>query len=259
MWPYLKRVWRHRSLILTFAKRDLKVKYSQTFLGILWSILQPLTGILIFTFFFNQVVKIDDLGFPYALFAISGMVPWYFFSYLVYSSNESMLVNQDIIKKIYFPKLVLPLSKVLVGLVEFGISFILFIIFAAFFKVAPPLEVILFPFFVILNIIIGLSVSISLTAASTRYRDLHHIVPYLINFGIWLTPVFYPATLLPDGFSWIMYLNPMAAVIAGFRWTLLGDSIPSIYYTISFIPIVFLLILGTKYFIRLEQDIADIL
>jgi lipopolysaccharide transport system permease protein len=258
--PYLHKVWSYRAMILSFARKDIKVKYSQTLLGVLWSALQPLTGLAIFTFFFGGLLgmEIPD-GTPYALFAFSGLISWNFFSYLVHSSRETLLVNQEIIKKIYFPRLVLPLSKILVGLVEFFISFVLFVVFALFFGALPGWEVLLFPVFVLLNILVGLSVSIWLSALTVRYRDFHHIIPYLINFGIWLTPVFYPATLLPQGYEWLLYLNPMSAVIAGFRWTLLGAAVPSMFYLFSFIPVFFLVILGIRYFIKIEKDIADVL
>lgn len=258
-WTYLKKVWEYRAMILSFAKRDIKIKYSQTVLGILWSVIQPLTGLVVFTFFFDKLIKLDTLDTPYALFAFSGMISWYFFSYIVHSSHEALLVNQEIIKKIYFPKLILPLSKVLVGLVDFLISFALFIIFALFFKVIPSWTCLLFPIFLILNIVVGLSISIWLSAMTVRYRDFYHIVPYLINFSIWLTPVFYPATLLPADYNWLLYLNPMAAVIAGFRWSLLGGDMPSVYYLISFVPMFLLLFLGIRYFIKIEQNIADVL
>lgn len=258
LWEYLKKVWRYRKLILTFAARDLKVQYAQTFLGILWSAIQPLTGLLIFTFFFGKLISLDTEDIPYPLFAFSGMVAWYFFTYMVGQGGQSLVNSQDLIKKIFFPKLVLPLSKVLVGLVEFAISFVLLIILMLILGGMPGPEVVFFPFFVLLNILVGLVVAIWLSALTLRYRDLQHLIPYLVNFGIWVTPVFYPMTLIPEKYHYLLYLNPVAGVIAGFRWTLLNGDRPELAYLYSFVPVILLFFAGLFYFQKVEGKTADI-
>jgi len=258
LWEYLKKVWRYKKLILTFATRDLKVQYAQTFLGVLWSAIQPLTGLLIFTFFFGKIISLDTKDIPYPLFAFSGIMAWYFFTYMVGQGGHSLVNSQDLIKKIFFPKLVLPLSKVLVGIVEFAISIVLLIILMIIMGSMPGAEVIFFPLFILLNIIVGLAVAIWLSALTLRYRDLQHLIPYLVNFGIWVTPVFYPSTLIPEKYNYFLYFNPLAGVIAGFRWTLLNGERPEIAYFYSFIPVVILFIAGLFYFKKVEGKTSDI-
>ena len=260
LYVYFNKVWQHKSLILTLAKRDLKIKYAQTSLGLLWTAIQPLTGLLIFTLFFNQVMHID--GIPesgYAVFAFTGMTSWYFFNYLVYQGSTSLLQGQELIKKIYFPKLILPLSKVLVGLVDFGISMILLVIIMMFNGITPSWHIIFLPFFIVLNIIVGLSVSIWLSALTVRKRDLQHIVPYLINFGIWMTPVFFPATLIPEKFRFLLYFNPMAGIVEGFRWCIWEYGEYDIKYFVGIFISIILLFFGLVYFKKNEDEMIDML
>ena len=253
---YLKKVWEFRSMIITLTMRDLKVKYAQTFLGILWALLQPLVGVLVFTFFFTQLIKLEST-IPYPLIALSGIAAWYFFSSIIHSAGISLVHAHDLIKKVYFPRLVILVSKILSGLIELGITLCLLLILMLIFGVYPGIEILFLPVFIILTIVFGLSISLWLSALTLRYRDFHHIIPYLLNYGIWLTPVFFPVSIIPEKFNWLIYLNPMAAIIAGFRWSLLGDTFPDWMYWISFVPIIVLLILGLDYFRRNEYKIAD--
>lgn len=254
---YLGKVIHYRHLIFLFAIKDLKVKYSQTVLGLLWTILQPLTGLLIFTFFFDKVLDFYQEEIPYPLFAFSGMISWYYFTYIVMQGGTALTESQHILKKIYFPRIILPLSKVLVGFVDFAISFVLLFIMMMMTSRYPGFDVVYFPLFILLNVITGLSLAIWLSALTVRYRDFHHIIPYLVNFGIWLTPVFYPFTIIPQQYQFFTYFNPMAGVIAGFRFSLLGDTPPDPNFLISFIPVTLLLFLGLIYFRRIEGRIAD--
>ncbi len=256
--PDLRRLYAYRALVFVFARRDLKVQYSQTFMGILWSLLQPLTGLLIFSFFFSYVIKVDTGGIPYPLFAFSGMISWYFFSALMAQSGTSLMQSQYLIRKIYFPKLVLPVSKALSCFAEFGISLALLFAIMLATGYLPGVRLLLLPVFILLNLLTGLTVGLWLSALTIRYRDFHHIIPYLLNFGIWLTPVFYPVTLLPEKIKFLIYFNPMAGVIAGFRWSLLGGEAPSVHYTYAFGLVVLLFFGGLYYFRRMETKIADL-
>jgi len=242
---------------VAIAKRDLKVRYSQAFLGVLWAVIQPLTGLVIFTIFFDRLVKIQTPGMPYPLFAFSGMVSWFFFTHIVTNAGASLVESQALIRKVYFPRILLLFAKTIVGLVEFGISMILLILLMLVMGFPPRWSIILLPLFVLLNIAVGLSIAIWLGALTIRYRDFHHIIPYLVNFSIWLTPVFYPVTLIPPKLEWLVYLNPMAATIAGFRWALTGGPLPDKNYLLSLVPIVALLISGFAYFRRVEDEISD--
>jgi len=257
LWQYLGRVNQYRHLIISFARRDIKVRYAQTILGVLWSVIQPLTGLVIFTLFFDQLIKIDTNGVPYPVFAFSGMAAWYFFAYIIGAAGTAVFSSQDIIKKIYFPKLVLPLSKVLIALVELGISLGLLFILMLLMGYWPTWRILFLPFFIVANSIVGLAVAIWLCALTARYRDFHHIIPYLINFGIWLTPVFYPSTLLPEKYASFLYANPMAGIIEGYRWALIGGTSPSLWYVLTFALVGIVFIAGLKYFQKIEHEMAD--
>jgi len=254
----LRRVMEHKQLIVTFARRDLKIQYAQTVLGITWSFVRPLIGLLIYTLFFSYLLNVNTGAVPYPLFAFSGMVCWYFFSFLVSNSGVSLRESQHMIKKIYFPKLILPLSKVLVGLVEFSIAIIILLCLMAVWGMVPGIMIILLPLVVLLNVIAGLSIGIWLSALTVRYRDFHHVIPYLVNFGIFLTPVFYPATLIPEEYYYIVYLNPMAGVVESMRWMLFSGPIPSLNFLWGFVPVFLLFFSGIYYFTKIENKIADI-
>jgi len=258
IWASLKRVIAYKRLIYTFAQRDLKIQYAQTLLGILWAVLRPLIGLLIYTLFFSYLLNVNTGTIPYPLFAFSGMVCWYFFSFLVSNSGTALRESQYMIKKIYFPKLILPFSKVLVGLIEFSIAFAILLCLMAAWGVFPGIMIILLPLVVVLNIVAGLSIGIWLSALTIRYRDFHHVIPYLVNFGIFLTPIFYPATLIPEKYYYIVYLNPMAGVVESMRWLLFSGSAPSVNFLWGFIPVFLLFFSGIYYFTKIENKIADI-
>jgi len=247
-------------MILMFAKRDLKIKYAQTALGLLWTIIQPLTGLLIFTFFFNQVIKLP--GIPesgYAVFAFTGMTSWYFFSYLVYHASTSLINGIELAQRIPFPKIILPISKVLVGSVDFAISMILLFILMLIKGIYPGWQILALPFFVLVNIAVGMAVGIWLSALTIRFRDLQHIVPYLINFGIWLTPVFFPATLIPEKYSGFLFFNPMAGVVEGFRWSIWEYGEFHNGYFIGIGLALIALVFGVLYFKKAEDRMIDII
>lgn len=257
---YLHKVYQYRALAITFARRDIKVQYAQTALGFLWSVIQPLTSLLVWTFFFDKLIDVNTGEIPYPLFAFTGMTAWYFFVHIFSHAGTSLVNSQDLIRKIYFPRIILPLSKVLVGMVEFSISLALLFIIMLLMGVKPTANLVYLPIFIFFNIVTGLAFGIWLSALTIRYRDFQHIIPYFVNLGIWLTPVFYPSTLIPAKYSFFIYINPMAAVIAGYRWVLFGHAqIAKIspYYFFAFIPVILLLVTGFIYFRKNEATIAD--
>lgn len=258
MGEYLREVWTSRNLVFAFAKRDLKIQYAQTYLGILWSLVQPLTGLLIFNFFFQRVIPLH-LNVPYAVFAFTGIMGWFYFTALVGQAGTSLMANQQLIKKIQFPRLVLPFSKALVGLVEFGISLALLLLMMALTGTDFSAKIIFLPVVVGANILTGLAVGIWLSALTIRFRDLHHLIPYLIGFGIWLTPVFYPTSMVPQNFSWIYYLHPAANVIALYRWMFIGMPVNWMQVLCSFGLTLILFFTGLWFFIRNEKFVADYL
>lgn len=255
---YLKEVWEFRSLILTFAYRDLRVQYAQTFLGLLWSVIQPLTGLLIFNFFFQKVIHIN-LNVPYAVFAFTGIMGWFYFTQLVAQAGTALTSNHELIRKIHFPRLILPLSKVMIGLAEFLISFVLLILLMLITDCNFSYKLIFLPLVIIANIISGLSIGIWLCALTIRFRDLHHIIPFLVGFGIWLTPVFYPSTFVPQDYNWIYFFHPVANVISLYRWIILDTPVNLIQVSVSLVVAMVLFISGLVFFVRNEKFISDYL
>jgi len=255
----LIKVWQYRYLLTSFTFRDIKVQYAQTRFGILWSFVQASTAGLIIFFFFGwlfQVVIPESI--PYIVFAYPGMMAWYYFSTIISQAGTSLQQSQHIIKKVYFPKLILPLSKSMVGLIEFAVWFIFYIAILLFYQYPLSYKTVFLPFGILLNMITGLSVAIWLSALTFRFRDFYHIIPYLIGFGIFITPVFFPSAMLPPGYSFLVYVNPMAGVIAFIRWCLL-DTALDIKYLYGIIPMILLFISGLYYFRRVENLMADVI
>ena len=256
LYSYLKEVAASRNLIWSFAVRDLRVQYAQTYLGIFWSLVQPLTGLIIFNFFFQRVIHLS-LKVPYAVFAFTGIMGWFYFTALVGQAGTSLMANQQLIKKIQFPRLVLPLSKALVGLVEFSISLVLLLIMLFWFDIGISSKIVFLPMVLVANVITGLSVGIWMSALTIRFRDLHHFIPYLIGFGIWLTPVFYPSTMVPENYKWIYYLHPVANVIALYRWIFIGLPVDFAQVACSFTIAVLIFVAGLFFFVRNEKFVSD--
>lgn len=244
--------------MIAFAGRDIRTQYAQTKLGIVWSFIQAITAALIINLFFGLLINMQIPGIPYIIYAFPGMMAWYYFSYIVSNSGTSLTQSQHIIKKIYFPKLILPLYKTIVGLVEFLIWFVLYIIILIIFQQPFSFMFLLLPVGIFMNIITGLSIAIWLSALTVRYRDVFHIIPYLVGFGIFITPVFYGTTMIPSNYSFLIYLNPMAGVIAYYRWCLL-DMDFSLYYLLGLIPTFLLFFSGLFYFRKVEGIMADVI
>lgn len=258
----LKELYQYKDLFLILAYRDLKVRYAQTFLGLLWAILQPLATLIIFTVVFGKVAKVDTGGVPYPLFAICGMAAWTYFAFVLNQSGNSIIGAQEMVKKIYFPRLVIPLSKAVVGFIDFLIAFIFIIILLLYYGVVPSANIIYLPIFIFLTIASALAAGIWLSALTIRYRDFQHIVPFIVQFGLYATPVGYQAkdvvANLPEWGTFLFYVNPMAGIVEGFRWSILGGSPPVVYAYISFSVILVLFVSGLYYFKRMEKIMADV-
>lgn len=254
----IKELIRYKDLFYILAYRDLRVRYAQTFLGFLWALLQPAATLLIFILVFGLAIDIDTGGVPYPLFAICGISMWSYFSFVLNQSGNSIIGAQEMIKKIYFPRLVVPLSKAVVGFVDFGVALIILIILMGAYQFSPSPYVWLAPAFILLNIIAALGVGIWLSALSIRYRDFQHVIPFLVQFGLYATPVAYPARLVPEKYLWLYNLNPMAGIIEGFRWSVLGGAAPDEYFWISFTMIIVLFLSSLLYFRSVEDTMADI-
>lgn len=258
----LKELYQYKDLFLILAYRDIRVRYAQTFLGLLWAVLQPLATLIIFTVVFGKVAKVDTGGIPYPLFAVCGMAAWSYFSFVLNQSGNSIIGAQEMVKKIYFPRLVIPLSKAVVGFVDFIIAFIFIIILLLYYGIVPSINLIYLPLFIFLTIVSALAVGIWLSALTIRYRDFQHIVPFLVQFGLYATPVGYQAedvvANLPAWGTFLFYANPMAGIVEGFRWSILGGTPPGLYAYVSFSVVLILFISGIYYFKRVEKVMADI-
>jgi lipopolysaccharide transport system permease protein len=258
----LRELFHYRDLFLILAYRDLRVRYAQTFLGLLWAVIQPLFTLIIFTVVFGKVAQVDTDGVPYPLFAVCGMGAWAYFSFVLNQSGNSIIGAQEMVKKIYFPRLVIPLSKALVGFVDFAIALIFIIILMIYYGYVPSANIIFLPVFILLTIISALAVGIWLSALTIRYRDFQHVVPFLVQFGLYATPVGYQAkdiaARLPEWAVYVFYANPMAGVVEGFRWSILGGEAPNAYAYFSFAVVLILFVSSLYYFKRVERVMADI-
>lgn len=254
---YIKSIYQSRHLIYTLTIRDIKIRYSQTALGWIWAVLQPIISIAIYTFFFSFILKMETTNTPYPLIALSGIVCWNYFSLVVNNGSNTLIANQNLIKKLNFPKITLIISKALSALVELSISFILLIIGVIVFGIPISSKVLIIPLFFFVNFITGISLSIWIAALTIRNRDLLHVVPYIITLGIWLTPVFYPSTIIPEKLSFLIYFNPIAGVIEGVRYCLLDLKSFSIEYLLGFLLVILFFIGGLLFFKNTEKSIPD--
>lgn len=252
---YLGKVWRCRSFMLVLAKRDLKIKYAQTMLGVSWTVVQPLVAMLVFTLFFSLLLDVKT-EYPYVLFVLSGVVCWNLFNYIFSHASMSLMNNQDLIKKVSFPKIVLPISKLMVATVELGISLVPLVLLMLWFRIPIGFNFIWFPLILFSIMVFSLGLSLILAASTLRYRDLHHLIPFLVNFGIWFTPVFYPVSLIPEQYKDYLYINPMASFIGMFRWSLFGEAISVATLSGGLTAVIFLVV-GVIYFKRVEDQITD--
>ena len=253
---------KYKDLFLILAYRDYKVRYAQTFLGFIWAFVQPLITLSIFTLVFGKAAKVDTGEIPYPLFAIIGMSAWTYFAFVMNQSGSSILSAQGMIKKIYFPRLVIPLGKAVVGVIDFLIVSIFIVVIMAFYGVSPSQNIFFLPIFFLINVLAALGVGLWLSALTVRYRDFQHITPFLVQFGMYATPIAYPAELVTENVSYwisiIYFLNPMAGVVEGYRYSVLGTGGIDSFSYMSFTLVLILFVSGVYYFRKVEKVMADI-
>jgi len=257
----LRELWSYRELLYFLTWRDVLVRYKQAVLGVAWAVLQPFLTMIVFTVVFNRAlgVKSPDPDLPYEVFSFAGLLPWQFFAGALSRSGVSLVGNANLITKVYFPRLVIPISAVLAGLVDFVISFVVLLILMAAYGIFPGWEIVLLPLFLLLAIITALGVSLWLSALNVLYRDVQHIIPFLVQLWMFVSPVIYSIDAIPGGALRVIYsLNPMTGVIGGFRWALLGQAFPGAYLWISTGVVVVLFVGGLFYFKRMERVFADV-
>ena len=258
--PDFRELYRYKDLFITLSWRDFKVRYAQTTLGLLWAVLQPVVTLLILSLVFGRFVGVKT-EVPHLLFTVAGMSIWTYFSYVMTNSGNSIIANQGMVKKIYFPRLIIPLSKAVVGFIDFGISILILVVLMIYYQITPSENIWAAPLFLIVGIIAALGVGIWLSALSVRFRDFQHIVPFMVQIGLYLTPIAYPAEFatkqLPEWAANIYFLNPMAGVVQGFRWSLFGGTPPGPLMWVSIGTIVVIFITSLLYFNKVEKSMAD--
>lgn len=256
----LKELLEFHELIYFLTWRDLKVRYKQTVLGMIWAVLQPLLTMIVFTIFFGKLAKIPSDGVPYPIFSYTALLPWQLFANGVTSSSNSLVSNSNLITKIYFPRLIMPISSVAGGLADFCVAFLVLMGMMVYYGITPTSAILTLPFFIILATATSFSVGLWLSAINVKYRDVRYTVPFLTQLWLFLTPIAYPSSLVPEKWRFIYGLNPMAGVVEGFRWALLGKSNQDWYLiSASVIIVIVLMIGGLIYFRRMERTFADII
>jgi lipopolysaccharide transport system permease protein len=254
----LRDLWVYRELVFFMIWRDIKVRYKQTLLGAAWAVIQPVLTMLIFNFIFGTIAKVNTEGIPYPIFSYCALLPWGLFSAALNNASRSLTTNQNMVSKIYFPRLVLPLASVLGGLVDFAIAFLILIVLMIYYKVTPTTAIWTLPLFLVLTVVTALGVSLWLSAINVQYRDVNYVLPFLTQFWLFLTPVAYSANVISAKWQVVYSLNPMAGVVNGFRWALLGTNTgPNMNMAVSVGISLIFLISGLFYFRSMERTFAD--
>jgi lipopolysaccharide transport system permease protein len=255
---HLHEIWHYRELVYSFVWRNVNVRYKQTIIGIAWVVLQPLMTMGVFTIFFGRLAKLPSDGLPYPVFYFAALVPWTYFSTALTSCTSVVVDNQYVITKVYFPRLVLPLSAVVSGLVDFAVGFVALFVVTVIYGIKPTVAVFWLPALLLLAVLTALGVGLWMSALNALYRDIRSVVPFLVQFWMFASPVAYPSSLVPQRWRWLYGLNPMAGVIGGFRWALTGHGVaPGPLMLASAAAVVLVLLGGLLFFQRMEGTIAD--
>lgn len=252
-----KEFWTFRELLYFLVWRDVKVRYKQTLLGASWAILQPLLSMVVFSFFFGELAKIDSDGLPYPIFNYAALLPWTYFSGSLSGAANSLVGSAHLLTKIYFPRLILPVSSVFSGFVDFAFAFSILILMMIFYQIQPTAYVFLLPLFLLLAMITALGSGLWLAVLNVRYRDIRYVVPFLTQIWMFATPVVYSSSLLDEPWRTLYGLNPMVGVVEGFRWALLGRNPPGPMMWLSIIVAIILFVTGLIYFRKMEATFAD--
>ncbi len=254
-----RELWAARELLYFFVWRDVKIRYKQTAIGAAWAVIQPFMTMVVFSLFFGTLAKMPSHGLPYPVFYYSALLPWMYFSGALQHATDVVVAQQHVITKVYFPRLVLPLSAVVSGLLDFAIGFAVFLAMMAFYHIVPGPAILLVPCLLLLAVLTALGVGLWLSALNAIYRDVRYIVPFLVQSWLFASPVVYPSSLVPERWRWLYGLNPMAGVIEGFRWALTGHGQPpSSLLAVSAAMMLILAAGGAAYFQKMEGTIADV-
>jgi lipopolysaccharide transport system permease protein len=252
-------LWSSRELLYFFVWRDIKIRYKQTAIGAAWAVLQPLLTMLVFSLFFGRLAHIPSGGLPYPVFYYSALLPWMYFAAALQNATNTIVENQRLITKVYFPRVALPFSAVVSGLVDFGVSSLMFLVIMAYYRIRPGAAMLWLPLFLLLAVLTALGVGLWLSALNAIYRDVRYVLPFLVQFWMFASPVAYASSLVPARWRWLYGLNPMAGVIEGFRWSLTGrGDPPGRMFVVSALVVVAVLLSGVGYFQKMETTVADV-
>jgi lipopolysaccharide transport system permease protein len=255
----LREVWEYRELLYFLIWRDVKVRYKQTALGVAWAVIQPLMTMIVFSIFFGKLGKMASDGVPYPIFSFAALVPWTLFATGLTQGTNSLIGSSNLIKKVYFPRLIIPTATVLAGLVDFFVAFGVLLILMAGYGIVPTINLLWLPAFLLLTLITSLGISLWLSAINVEYRDVKYVVPFLTQIWLFATPIAYSSSLLDEPWRTVYGINPMVGVVEGFRWALLGTNTqPGSMVFVSAIAAIVLLVSGAFYFRRMERVFADV-
>ena len=255
----LRELWEYRELAYFLTWRDIKVRYKQTALGASWAIIQPFFTMVVFSLFFGKLAKMPSDGIPYPVFSYAALVPWTFFANGLSQASNSLVGSANLIKKVYFPRLAVPIATVLSGVVDLALAFVVLIAMMLWFGIVPTANIVWLPFFLLLALVTSLGVGLWLSAMNVQFRDVRYVVPFLTQFWMFATPIAYPSSLLSEPWRTLYGLNPMTGVVEGFRWALLGSgNAPGPIIVLSSLAAVAILVSGTYYFRRMEKNFADV-
>lgn len=256
----LRDLWHYRELLYFLTWRDIKVRYKQTAIGAAWAVLQPFLTMIVFAVIFGRLAKVPSDGVPYPVFSYTALLPWTFFAAAITLAGTSLVTNINLVSKIYFPRLIVPTAAVLVGVVDFAIAFAVLIGMMLFYGIVPGIAVLTLPLFVLLAFMTALGISLWLSALNVKYRDIRYTIPFLTQFWLFVTPVAYPSSMIPEKWRLLYGLNPMAGVVEGFRWALLGtEQAPGGMILVSAAVVIVLFVGGLFYFRRMEREFADVI
>ena len=254
----MRELWEYRELLYILIWRDINVRYKQTAIGVAWVVIQPFLAMIVFSLLFGRLAKIPSEGLPYPVFAYSALLPWQFFAKALTEASTSLVVNERLITKVYFPRLLVPTAVVLAGLLDFGISFFVLLGMMVFYGLMPSWTVLAIPLFLLLTVVTALGVSFWLSALDVEYRDVRYALPFVTQLWLFATPVVYPSSMIPQAWRALYGLNPMVGAIEGFRWALLGSRFPdSMMLLVSGLTVTLLFVGGSIYFRRVEFTLAD--
>lgn len=261
MQRYWRDLWRYRELFLFLSWRDILLRYKQTLVGVAWSVIRPLLTLVAFTVVFGMLAKMPSNGVPYPIMVFSALLPWQFFSSSLLESSNSLVNNANLLSKVYFPRLIVPAGSIIVGLVDFVISLVILFCLMAWYRFVPDIKIFLLPFFLFLAFLTSFGAGLWFSALNVKYRDFRFVVPFLVQFGLYISPVGFSSSIIPEKWRVLYFLNPMVGVIDGFRWVILGDAFPVYWPGLCSSAVLALLIFigGLLYFRSVERRFADVI